>query len=84
MSKRLTKREKIDRAKKSAPDVPPITCPKIDFVLEMLDNVSTGVTDEMNQAEVELIRSTMEYIRSANDNLRESSYYWYKCYKATV
>ena len=84
MSKRLTKRDKINRAKESAPDVPPITCPKIDFVIDILDELSIGNHHDLAVAQVELIKNTMEYIRFSNDALRESSLYWYLRYKETV
>jgi len=82
MSKRLTKRDKIDRAKESAPNVPPITCPKIDFVIDILDELP--IESDLTIAQVELIKNTMEYIRFSNDALRESSLYWYLRYKETV
>ena len=83
------KQDKIDKAKKSAPGVPGDTCPYIDFVLSVMDQLTGHESSELAPKEIrdkqlELATETLEYIREANSTLRESSRYWYDQYKKVV
>lgn len=82
MARKSDKNKRIENAKKGAPDIPPNTCPYIDLVLNFIENevVIEGETGIDNQRR-QLIVDCMEYIRSANDSLRRSSYFWYSEYK---
>ena len=77
-----TETNEFNRLKKNAPGVPPETCPYIDFVLERVKNTSyDGQSDRVNDAQYEVLQSTLEFIRESNDTLRRNSYYWYTEYK---
>jgi hypothetical protein len=77
-----TETNEFNRLKKGAPGVPPETCPYIDFVLERVKKSNyDGQTDRVSDAEYEVLRSTLEFIRESNATLRRNSYYWYTEYK---
>ena len=68
---------------KKIPYVPPNTCPYIDRVIELLNDMTELNNDNedwMNTLAM-LIKAHMEYIRSANEKLRESGRYWHEEYK---
>jgi hypothetical protein len=74
---------KIARAKLGAPDVPPISCPNIDYVLDVLEEEFDSDC-AVSTARLAMVSNCMEYIRTVNDTLRESSLYWYEQYKQEV
>ena len=77
-----TETNELNRLKKNAPGVPPETCPYIDFVLDRVKNTSYDCqSDRVNDAQYEVLRSALEFIRESNDTLRRNSYYWYTEYK---
>ena len=78
--RKSAKRVKIDSAKKSAPNVPGITCPSIDYVQELLDQISVR-GDNWAAKQARVANDVLEYIRESNDELRSSSKYWYDKYK---
>ena len=74
------KQNKIDAAKKAAPNVPGFTCPSIDYVQYIIEQIADRGDDwAVKQAKV--ITDVLEYVRESNDELRSSSHYWYKKYK---
>lgn len=77
------KRVKIDAAKASAPDVPGDTCPSINYVQEIIEQISDRGDDWATKQSVVIIE-LLEYIRDANQELRTSSKYWYDMYKENV
>ena len=81
--RKSAKRVKIDSAKKSAPNVPGITCPSIDYVQELLDQISVR-GDNWAAKQARVANDVLEYIRESNDELRSSSKYWYDKYKETA
>ena len=74
------KQLKINAAKNSAPHVPGITCPSIDYVLELLGQISDR-GDDWAEKQADVACRVLEYIRESNDELRTSSHYWYKEFK---
>jgi len=68
---------------KPAPVIPEGTCPHIDHVILMVDELEkhlTGGDKKYNDIILETIKNEMELIRRANELLRESSFFWYtKC-----
>jgi len=83
------KTDKINKAKESAPGVPGDTCPYIDFVIAVMDQLTAHESNELAPKEIrdkqfEVARETLEYIREANNTLRDSSHYWYSQYKKVV
>ena len=78
------KRKKIDLAKKSAPKVPGDTCPSINYVQEVLEQITDRTDDDWAFKQRSIANDILEYIRDSNEELRSSSYYWYKRYKGAV
>ena len=70
--------------KKDSPGIPPETCAYLDRIIEIVDDLSSLVVDEKKTVADELgslIKNEIEYIRTANDTLRNSSKYWYDNHK---
>ena len=70
--------------KKGSPGVPPETCAYLDRIIEIVEDLSSLVVDEKKSVADELsslIKNEIEYIRPANDTLRNSSKYWYDNHK---
>ncbi|HCX22742.1 MAG TPA: hypothetical protein DHN29_12550 [Cytophagales bacterium] len=78
------KQTRIDHAKKSAPKVPGDTCPSINYVQDILEQVSARTSDEWADKQIEVANGVLEYIREANEELRLSSHYWYEKFKGAV
>ena len=78
------KQRKIDSAKKGAPKVPGDTCPSINYVQDIIGQISDRTDDEWVPIQAGVINSVLEYIRESNEELRNSSYYWYKKYKGAA
>ena len=81
MARVSEKTKRIIRTKAGAPDIPPITCPYIDFVLNYIENEEFSRDSKCDKQRKQLIIDTLEYIREANDTLRKSSKFWYDEYK---
>jgi len=73
------KQTKIDKAKQNAPVIPPNTCPYIDHIIEVLDDIETKSSPDEHR--ISLIKAELEYIRSVNEKLRENGKYWYEQFK---
>jgi|TARA_B100001094_G_C17823615_1_gene619758 hypothetical protein len=80
MPKVSVKRVKIDAAKASAPNVPGDTCPSINYVQEIIDQIANR-GDDWSEKQAKYITELLEYVRDANFELRNSSKYWYDKYK---
>ena len=80
MPKGSAKQSKIDKAKDSAPNVPGYTCPSIDYAQEIIDQIADR-GDDWAEKQANVIRDVLEYVRESNNELRSSSYYWYKEFK---
>lgn len=77
------------KAKHNAPGFPPNTCPYIDVTINMVTDMldcynrlrekgeHSPVIDDISQH----AQDTLEYIRKANESLRDNSSYWYNKYK---
>lgn len=77
------RKTKLDRYKQSAPEIPTITCPYIDFVQDILKEVKDECNSVFCEQKLDLAESSLEYIRQSNESLRQSSQYWYvKCKSA--
>ena len=79
-----TKQKKIDNAKKGAPKVPGDTCPSIDYVLEILSQISDRTSDEWADKQIDVASGVLEYVRESNEELRLSSHYWYQKFKVAA
>ncbi len=80
MPKVSVKREKIDVAKASAPNVPGDTCPSINYVQEIIDQIANPGDDWADKQAI-VINDLLEYVRESNFELRKSSKFWYDKYK---
>tara|TARA_R110002096_G_C14445956_1_gene711142 strand:- start:646 stop:897 length:252 start_codon:yes stop_codon:yes gene_type:complete len=80
MPKVSAKREKIDVAKAKAPSVPGDTCPSINYVQEIIDQIANR-GDDWAAKQASVITDLLEYVRESNEELRHSSKYWYDKYK---
>ena len=78
------KTKKIGLAKKNAPKVPGNTCPSIDYVQAVLEQITNRTKDDWADKQLFVANEVLEYIRASNEELRNSSYYWYKKYKAAA
>ena len=83
MPKVSAKREKIDVAKASAPNVPGDTCPSINYVQEIIDQIANRGDDCADKQAI-VNNDLLEYVRESNFELRKSSKYWYDKYKEAV
>ena len=84
MSKVSAKQNRINDAKKRAPNVPGDTCPAINYVQNILEQISEQSKDDWTGEQVDVINGVLEYVRESNEELRLSSYYWYRKYKAAA
>jgi type II secretory pathway component PulM len=90
-SKKAKEAERI-RCKASSPGVPPNSCPYIDMVKTIVEDMGLAYDrlyekgehqpklDELKQ----LADDQLEYIRRANECLRDNSAYWYQQYKNLI
>ena len=79
-------------AKRHSPGVPPNSCPYIDMTKTIMDDMAAAYErlyekgehqpkfDDMKQ----LADDMLEYIRRANECLRDNSAYWYNKYKSQL
>ena len=75
-----SRQKKVDltSAKQTAPSVPGDTCPTINYVQEMIDQLIDRNKDDIwSLTQRDAINNALEYVRSSNQELRNSSKYWY-------
>lgn len=90
-NKRNKEQERI-RDKANSPGVPPNTCPYIDMTKTILDDMAAAYERLYEKAEhqpkfddlKQLADDQLEYIRRANECLRDNSAYWYNKYKSLL
>lgn len=78
--------------KARSPGVPPNTCPYIDMVQTMVQDLVNSYDDlRSNNHHNPLVdnigeraKDTLEYIRTANETLRDNSAFWYQQYKSKL
>jgi len=81
MARKVTAKDnRIQACKDKAPKVPPNTCPYINFVQEIIQDHFKH-DDSVDELRKTTLLETLEYIRKANETLRDSSKYWYDQYK---
>lgn len=76
------RKKTLEQYVKAAPEIPTNTCPYIDFVLEILKEIKDESTSELIDEKLNLAENMLEYIRTSNDHLRQSSHYWYTKFKS--
>jgi hypothetical protein len=90
-NRQAKEQERLD-AKRHSPGVPPNSCPYIDMTKTIIDDLAAAYErlyekgehqpkfDDMKQ----LADDMLEYIRRANECLRDNSAYWYNKYKSQL
>jgi len=63
------------------PEMPPDTCPYINFIQEVLDQIKDKTKSKNIDSQIQLINDTLEYIRDANSSLRDCGKYWKRQYQ---
>ena len=76
------RKKTLEQYKKEAPEIPTNTCPYIDFIQEILKEVSDESSSTLVEEKINLAESLLEYVRSSNDSLRKSSFYWFSKFKS--
>jgi hypothetical protein len=79
-------------AKRHSPGVPPNSCPYIDMTKTIIDDLAAAYERLYEKGEHQpkfddmktLADDMLEYIRRANECLRDNSAYWYNKYKQTL
>lgn len=87
-ARRKREKQRLE-TKARSPGVPPNSCPYIDVVQTMVQDLVNSYDDMKNHhhhnplvEEIgERAKDTLEYIRRANETLRDNSAYWYQQYK---
>jgi hypothetical protein len=63
----------LEKLKKKAPKIPDFTCPDIDRLINLIENL-----DVLKRGQLYRFKRGMEKLRNSNDRLRESGVYWYE------
>jgi len=79
-------------AKRHSPGVPPNSCPYIDMTKTIMDDMAAAYERLYEKGEHQpkfddmktLADDMLEYIRRANECLRDNSAYWYNKYKSNL
>lgn len=71
------RKKSLDDYKKDAPEIPPNTCPYIDFAEQVLKELKEETDEYFTEQRLILVESFLEYVRESNDSLRKNSHYWY-------
>ena len=67
----------LDKIKSNAPERPSNTCPYIDFIQSILDEIKDESDSEFIKKKISLANDILEYVRDSNDSLRKNGNYWY-------
>ena len=73
----MPRKSTIDQLREGAPEIPTNTCPYFDFVLKILEEIKEESPSHQIGEKIDLIESHIEYLRSANQTLRDGGEYWY-------
>ena len=67
--------------KNGAPELPTNTCPYIDFIKDIIEEVKDETDSQLIKEKLELANNTLEYIRMSNEQLRQNGFYWFNKFK---
>lgn len=62
--------------KDNSPELPSLTCPYIDFIQHILEEIKDSPKSIYTDVKIEIANSVLEYVRESNDQLRKNSEYW--------
>ena len=68
---------RLETIKNNSPEIPSDTCPYIDFIQSILDEIKADSDSHFVEKKIETANSLLEYVRDSNEFLRKSSRYWY-------
>ena len=74
----MIRKNKIEEYRKKAPEIPTNTCPYIDFIQEIINEIVDETNSSMIDKKAEIAIITLEYLRESSELLRSGSVYWYK------
>ena len=64
-----------------APELPTNTCPYIDFIKDIIEEVKDETASQLIKEKLDLANNTLEYIRISNEQLRQNGFYWFNKFK---
>lgn len=64
-----------------APELPTNTCPYIDFIKDIIEEVKDETASQLIREKLDLANNTLEYIRISNEQLRQNGFYWFNKFK---
>ena len=67
--------------KNGAPELPTNTCPYIDFIKDIIEEVKDETASQLIKEKLDLANNTLEYIRISNEQLRQNGFYWFNKFK---
>ena len=67
--------------KNGAPELPTNTCPYIDFIKDIIEEVKDETDSQLIKEKLDLANNTLEYIRISNEQLRQNGFYWFNKFK---
>ena len=67
--------------KNGAPELPTNTCPYIDFIKDIIEEVKDETDSQLIKEKLDLANNTIEYIRMSNEQLRQNGFYWFNKFK---
>ncbi len=67
--------------KNGAPELPTNTCPYIDFIKDIIEEVKDETASQLIREKLDLANNTLEYIRISNEQLRQNGFYWFNKFK---
>ena len=76
----VRQRTTLKKVKDGAPEIPNITCPYIDFIQSILDEIKDETSEDFIHKKISLVNDLLEYVRDSNDALRKNGTYWYNKY----
>ena len=75
------RKKTLDDYKRGAPELPTNTCPYIDFIKDIIEEIKDETDSQLAKEKLELANNSLEYIRMSNESLRQSSHYWFIKFK---
>jgi hypothetical protein len=67
------------------PPIPPITCPHIDRVMDLIDDIlELKDNKSLLENQIDIIKAELEFIRTSNDQLRIASKHWHDLWSKSV
>ena len=61
---------------KQAPEIPTDTCPYINFIQQVLDEIKDETSSKFIESKIGMIHDQLEYIRESNEALRANASFW--------